>query len=250
MSGQLDGLWRLLLFLGPLIILQRALQREIQAILLLLTRRPEITLALFSILFFPGVFLHEGSHWLMARILGVRTGRFSLIPQPLANGRVRLGFVETASPDIVRDALIGLAPLLAGGVFVSFAGLERLKLVDFWQLWLSQRAALDILPALFSQPDFWLWFYLVVTVSGTMMPSASDRRAWLPVGLAVLILITITIIAGAGPWMLENLAGPVDRAFQSIALVFAVSVLVHLLLLAPAWFVHRLLSVIMKVDVA
>ena len=146
MIGQLDGLWRLLLLLGPLLLLQRALQREIQTILLLLTRRPEISLAIFSILFFPGVFLHEASHWLMARLLGVRTGRFSLIPQPLGNGRVRLGFVETASPDIVRDALIGVAPLISGGVFVSYTGLERLNLVDFWQLWLTNRATLDIIP--------------------------------------------------------------------------------------------------------
>lgn len=250
MIGQLDGLWRLLLLLGPLLLLQRALQREIQTILLLLTRRPEISLAIFSILFFPGVFLHEASHWLMARLLGVRTGRFSLIPQPLGNGRVRLGFVETASPDIVRDALIGVAPLISGGVFVSYAGLERLNLVDFWQLWLNNAGTLDIVPALFAQPDFWLWFYLVVTVSGTMMPSHSDRRAWLPVVLAVFLAVAISLVAGAGPWMVEHFAPSINRAFAAVSLVFGISVLVHALLLLPSWLAHRLLSAIMKVDVA
>jgi len=250
MIDQFGGLWRLLLSLGPLLFLQRALQHEIQAILLILTRRPEISLALFSIIFFPGVLLHEGSHWLMARLLGVRTGRFSLIPQPLANGRVRLGFVETASPDILRDALIGLAPLLAGGLVVTYIGLEKLNLVDFWELWLKWRDPLATLAGFFSQADFWVWFYLVVTVSGTMMPSASDRRAWLPVGLAVAMLIAVSFVSGAGPWMVEHLAPSLNRAFYSVFLVFAMSIVVHVLLLAPAWLAHRMLSTVMKVDVS
>ena len=62
--------------LGPLLLLQRALHREIQVVFLLITRRPEITVALFSLLFFPGVLLHEGSHYLMAKILGYELDEF------------------------------------------------------------------------------------------------------------------------------------------------------------------------------
>ena len=133
MFDALDGLWLIVLLLVPLLFLQRSLHREIQAILLLLTRRSDIALTIFAILFFPGVLLHESSHWLMARMLGVKTGRFSLIPKPMANGRLRLGYVETATPDIVRDALIGVAPLLAGGAFVIFAGVFQLNLSAFWE---------------------------------------------------------------------------------------------------------------------
>ena len=59
-----DGILWLLLTLGPLIFLQRALHRAIQTVFLLITRRADITVALFSLLFFPGVLLHEGSHFL------------------------------------------------------------------------------------------------------------------------------------------------------------------------------------------
>ena len=110
----LGGLLWLLLLLGPLLILQRGLHREVQAIFLILTRRPDITIVMFSLVFF-------------------RTGRFSLLPRPLEDGRLQLGFVETSSADWLRDALIGAAPLLAGGLFVAYAGLERLGLLTLWQ---------------------------------------------------------------------------------------------------------------------
>ena len=73
----MDGFLWLLLMLGPLLILQRSLHREIQSVFLLITRRPEIAIALFSLLFFPGVLLHESSHFLMAKLLNVPTGRVS-----------------------------------------------------------------------------------------------------------------------------------------------------------------------------
>ena len=105
-----------------MIYLQRFLQREIQAIFLLITRQPDISMALFSLLFLPGVLLHETSHFIMAQLLGVRTGRFSIIPKKLDSGRIRLGYVETAKTDFIRDALMGLAPLVTGGLFVAFGG--------------------------------------------------------------------------------------------------------------------------------
>ena len=94
------------LLVVPLLFLQRFLQREIQSIFLLITRQPEISMALFSIIFLPGVVLHEVSHYLMAILLGVRTGRFSILPKKLEGGRIRLGYVETVSTDFVRDALV------------------------------------------------------------------------------------------------------------------------------------------------
>lgn len=249
MSGSLNGLWIIVLLLVPLLYLQRSLHREIQAILLLLTRRSDIALAIFAILFFPGVLLHEGSHWLMARLLGVKTGRFSLIPTPLANGKLRLGYVETATPDIARDALIGVAPLLAGGAFVIFAGLYQMNLDVVWEAWKLKVLSGQLVSYLLNQPDFWIWFYLVVTVSSTMMPSASDRKAWLPVGIFLAILLGISVFAGAGPWLLAQLSGPIGRALNTLALIFGISVLVHLILIFPLYGIRKFFSYIMKLDV-
>jgi len=246
-----NNLWWLLVLLVPFLISQRRLHREIQAVFLLITRRGEISLAMFSLLFFPGVFLHETSHFVVARLLGVRTGRFSLLPRPLNNGRLQLGFVETAATDVLRDALIGVAPLITGGIFVAYAGVVYLGLPALWENlpgsgpgdWMAALSALS------AQPDFWLWFYLTFAVSSTMLPSSSDRRAWLPVTIIFLILLLLSLFAGAGPWLLLHMAPAFERFLQAVILVLGISLLIHLALLPPLWLFHRLLSRLTGMDV-
>lgn len=239
-----DGLLWLLILLGPLLILQRGLHREIQSVFLLVTRRGDISLALFSLLFFPGVLLHEASHYVMAIFLGVQTGRFSLLPQTLENGRLQLGFVETEPTDFFRDALIGAAPLISGGLFVTYAGLERLGFGDLWQTLLGGDAAAfgAALGALPNQNDFWLWFYLALAVSSTMLPSASDRRAWRPLALVLGVLLVVTLLAGAGPWLLQTFGAPLNQALRALAGVLGISMVMHLALWLPAMLLRRLIS--------
>lgn len=242
-----DGLVWLLLLLGPLLFLQRQLHREMQSVFLLLVRRAEIAVAIFSLFLLPGVILHEGSHYLMARLLGVKTGRFSIIPRPLGQGRLQLGFVETVPADPLRDALIGAAPLLSGGLFVAYAGLARLGLTSVWDsLALSDWQAL---PAVVHQPDFWLWFYLLFAVSSTMLPSAADRRAWLPLSLALALLVGIGLLAGAGPWLAAHLAQPFNQVLRAVAVVFGISVVVHLVLLLPVFLIRRALNLLTGLEV-
>jgi hypothetical protein len=240
----LDGLAWLLLMLGPLLLLQPVLHREIQAVFLLLTRRPALTIGLFSLIFFPGVLLHEGSHFVVARLLGVRTGRISLIPQPAPGGKLRLGFVETVPTDILRDALIGIAPLLTGGILVAYVGITRLGLLPVGDALLQGNSDLfwQSLTSLPQQPDFWLWFYLTFTVSSTMLPSTADRRAWLPVTLTLVTLLGLALLAGAGPWMLAHIAVPFNQAMHAVAGVFAISLSTNTAALLPVWLIRRLLN--------
>lgn len=226
----------------PLVYLQRFLHREIQIIFYLVTGNKPLTIALFSMLFFPGVFLHELSHFLMARILGVRTGKFSLIPQSLDTGHLQLGYVETEQTDILRDSLIGLAPIIAGTAFVAYAGVVQLRLDALWHVLSNGQVelfwmGLGLLPTV---PDFYLWFYLTFAVSSTMLPSESDRHAWLPLGLWIGALLILAILAGAGTWMLENLAPVFDPLLRSVALLFALSNIVHIVLLIPFYIFRQL----------
>jgi len=249
--SNVDGLMWLLLILGPLLFVQRRLHRETQAVLLLITRHHEISLALFSLLFFPGVLLHELSHFITARVLGVRTGRFSLLPTPLPDGRLRLGFVETASVDFIRDAIIGVAPLLSGGLFVAYAGIQRLKLPLLWDSLASGNIPFkEALAAIPTQADLWLWFYLAFTVSSMMLPSASDRRAWLPLTLVVVVLISMALLGGAGPWMMQHLAPALNQALRAIAVTFGISVFLDLALLLPMWVIRKLLNRFTGLEVA
>jgi hypothetical protein len=249
---QLSGLVWFIFMLVPLIIVQRLLHREIQAVFLILTRDSRLTMGIFSIIFLPGVFLHELSHFVVAKLLGVRTGKFSIFPQSLPDGRLQLGYVETARSDVVRDSLIGAAPLIVGTLFVAYVAIYHLQMRVLWDVfrngqldlfWLGVRA----LPRV---PDFYLWFYLAFAVSSTMMPSESDRHAWLELVISIGVLFGITLLVGAGPWMLSNVAPRVSSFLSSVAVIFGLSAFLHILLILPMALIHKLLARATGVDVA
>jgi hypothetical protein len=236
-------LWLLLAF-GMLLLLQRSLHRAIQTILYYLTRRADLAMVSFSILFFPGVLVHELSHFVAARLMGVRTGRFSILPRPLPDGRLQLGYVETAAADPVRETLIGAAPLISGGLLVAYIGVNRLELPALWyQIQIGGPASFyHTLSTLLAQEDFWIWFYLLFTISSMMLPSASDRRAWLPLSVAGIVLLGLGIVAGAGPWLMQNATPLLPRIFSAGALVFFISDFAHIFFLLPALVLERLIK--------
>ncbi len=239
-----DGLIWLGVSLVLFILVKRALDFEIQAIFLLIFRKPNLAVGLYSILFLPGVLIHELSHYVAARLLCVKTGRFSIQPQILADGKLRLGYVTTSQTDKFRDTLIGLAPLITGGLLTAWISLDRLGLFPLAEILFhgGWSEVVGGFQGLSNRPDFWVWFYLAFTISSTMLPSESDRRAWLPVGLGILILILVTILLGAGPWMVENLAPGFNRGLRALGIMFGFSLVVHLILLLPSWVLRKLIS--------
>jgi len=203
-------------------------------------------------IFLPGVFLHELSHFLVAKILFIRTGRFSIFPQTLPDGRLQLGYVETARSDVVRDSLVGAGPLIVGTLFVAYVAIYHLQLRVLWDLF--RNGQLDLfwmgVCALPQVKDFYLWFYLAFAVSSTMMPSESDRHAWLELLISIGVLFAIGFLIGAGPWMLSNIVPRVSNFLSSAAVIFGLSVLVHVVLVLPTALVHKLLTRATGVDVA
>ncbi len=242
-SGPIFFVLSLLVYLA----VQRRLHREIQGVFLLLTRSPALALGLFALVFFPGVLMHETSHWITAKLVGVRTGKFSLLPQLQPDGTLRLGYVEAAPADIFRETLIGAAPFVSGTLVVGWIAISPLRVLSLGQIE-SAPGLWGALAEMVNLPDFWLWFYLAFTISSTMLPSASDRRAWLPVLLIVGLIGLIFILSGAGDWLLF-LVEPINRIFSSIGLVFVFSLLLHVGLILPFWLLRKLLSKITGLEV-
>ncbi|MEK6222088.1 MAG: hypothetical protein N2D54_07545 [Chloroflexota bacterium] len=244
MDLSINGIGWLLLTLGPLLFLQPRLHKELQVLFYLITQRVDVAIILFSAVFFPGVVVHELSHYFMAKILRVQTGRVSLIPRDMQDGRLMLGFVEVAQTDILRETLIGAAPLLTGSAIVAYAGIVKLKFNLVLASILSSEIInfFDALVALPQQPDFFVWLYLAIAVSSTMMPSKSDRRAWLPVIAGLVLVFGLAVWAGAGSWLSVHVWPWINARLTAAAGVFAVAVALHIGVLLPIIFVIRMLN--------
>lgn len=245
-----SGLIYFILSLLIYLVVQRRLHHEIQGVFLLLTRNAAVALGLFALLFFPGVFIHEFSHWVTAKLLRVRTGKFSLLPQLQPDGSLRLGYVEAAPADFFRETLIGAAPFFSGVLAVGWIAVQRLNIlsIGFNQADLTAMEIMETLDRMINQPDFWLWFYLAFTISSTMLPSASDRRSWLPMSLVIGLIVFLFIVLGAGEWLLI-MVQPINQILKAISLVFVFSLVLHGLLILPFWLFRKILSRMTGLDV-
>jgi len=173
----------------------------------------------------------------MAKLMRVPTGKLSLIPRNLPNGKLRLGYVETQKSDWFRDSLIGAAPLITGCIITGWIA------NTFWSTPVIAHAIAlgdmqtlkQLITFVYSGSYFWVWFYLVFTISSMMLPSESDRNSWSPVILIFAVFILALIITGAGGWLESNLLPLLNPILTSLSTVFAVSLSLHIILLIPVW---------------
>jgi hypothetical protein len=181
--------------------LKRWISSHIQGVAFLLTASPKVAMWLYWVLFLPGTFVHELSHWLTAKLLLVPTSRFSLWPQMKKGGELQMGSVQVEVSDPFRHSLIGLAPLLFGSLAVLLIGQGRLELGRLGEALSSGEveAISEAIISILLQPDVWLWFYLIFAISNAMLPSASDREAWRTVLLYLTLALGLAIGLGLNP---------------------------------------------------
>lgn len=222
--------------------LQSRVTRHAQLILLLLIRNEHAALLAFQLLFLPGVALHEASHWIVARFLGLRDLEISLWPQRQRDGSVRLGYVKTEQMNFARAAFVGTAPLVAGIVLVSLIS-ARLGLGRLWTAAAAAEAIQlrTLLADVWLRPDLWLWVYLLFACSNTMLPSASDRRA-LPAAAAVLGGLALGgYLLGMLPLVRVALGGVAWSMASAANVALCITILLDLLLLPLLYLLEALL---------
>ena len=233
-----------------LLPVQRQLHRHLQGLLYLIVRRPSVALFLYSILFLPGVALHEASHWVTAKLLRVRTRAFSLLPQKQGE-KVRFGYVETDPTDPIRAALIGLAPLFVGSAAMGFLALDFLGFRDV----ISVAGGSPLLglqrgvEQLATTPDLLLWLYLVFTISNTMLPSAADRAAWFPaLGLAAALSLG-ALALGFGDAAAAYAAPWIEAVASNLTAIFTITAALDLVLLIPVLLMEKLIGRILGAEI-
>lgn len=125
-----------------LFLLARFLIKALSKLFLRITKSEKLTIIMLAYLFLPGTIIHELSHLLAAGVLFVKAGNMQLTPKIIEDG-VRLGSVEIEKTDILRRAIIGVAPVLAG-MAIIFGILFYLQTVSSMNLTIYAIAFLTI----------------------------------------------------------------------------------------------------------
>ncbi len=239
--------WTPLLWLAAtlalLLLIERWIHRHLQGVMLLLTGDPDIAVVLYALPLLPGIFVHELSHALAAILLRARVGRISIRPKRTGQ-RVQLGFVPVEKTDVVRASLIGLAPLLVGSGITLLIGYWVFDIGTLGGALATGDLAnliAGLLRAL-KAPDAWIWAYVIFAVSNTMLPSRSDRQAWTPVILFLLLAGTLVWAAGLWPAIVEGLAEPLTIALRWLGIMCALTIAIDLPFALLIALVERLLE--------
>jgi len=207
----------------------------LQRLVVLLTHSPAAALYVYHALVLPGTILHELSHLVAAWILRVPAGKLTLLPGIESSGSARLGSVQIAQVDPVRESLIGLAPLVSGLAAIVLITSRVLRLPAAGALFAEPRAAIGTLASL---PDAALWLYPVLAIGNTMLPSATDRRAWLA-GAAVMALLAGTLYLLGVTSIPQVASTALYRGADDAATALALVVMIDLVAGVVIWLVMR-----------
>ena len=79
-----------------------------------------------------------------------------------------------------------------------------------------------------------------------MVPSESDRRDWLSLIILLLLVFIVFYFAGVGAQLQQFFLPWLERVLESVAMVFAFSLIVHLVFLLPIWTIRLILSKIKR----
>lgn len=211
---------------------------------------------LYALLILPGTAVHEISHWLAARLLGVRAALPVLLPQAIdPRGPVTLGHVMIARTDVVRRSLIGAAPFVVGSTLVALIARQAFGLEEPG---LSLSGAFDTFGLLanlvsglwvFIQTGngAWLYLYLLFAISNGMLPSQSDREAWPLLAATVAVILAVVYLVVGIPRVPQMVTVWSVSAIRWLTFAFLVTVVVNSFCMLGAWPLERLASIVRSV---
>jgi hypothetical protein len=222
---------------GSTILLQQWLHRHIQGFALMVTGNPGCAIRLLFYLLLPGVMLHEGSHYIVAKLLLVRTNGIRVGVGRARKRQISLGSVNVARSDPVRESLIGVAPFVVG----------------IGAIWMLAAFGFDLYPnsGLTVQEMFervaaytydwttWLDLYLVFAVSTAMIPSESDREPWGPVITLFGLGVAALFLMGWTPRVPPDLVVLARQTIDALTFALAIAVIVNGAVAVMLWVFER-----------
>ncbi len=236
-------LWLAILFF-PLLLVKRWLSRHLQGVGLLLSGDQETATLVYYLILLPGIVLHEGSHYLAAKLVGIKTAGFSLRPQAKRGGNIRLGAVKVRKADPFRESWVGLAPLIGGSIAILLLarwqfGFGALPALRPW-------AVIQTLFASLQRPDALLWLYLIFCISNAMLPSESDRRAWMSVLLFLGLAAVFLYLSGVTIQIPPSLKRSFWTGVSCLAFTFGIALAVNLPIALALLLLEKLAETVLR----
>lgn len=217
----------LILELILLYILSRRVIQTVFTVLFVLTRSRTVGVWIVTIIFFPGTIVHELAHLFTAEILGVHTGKLTLIPESLEGTEIKAGGVMIAETDPLRRTLIGLSP-----VYVGIIVLTALSYFIRPPLAALQGVALS---NMFSSPSLYILFFILYSlfaVSNSMFSSKEDMKGVLPFAITAAIFLIAGYFAGLRIGITGQLLTGLNLVTEALVRSLGVVIAVNLAVLA------------------
>ncbi len=194
-----------------LFLLSRALFTRLAWFLQSFLKKQNWIYYLLAILFLPGTYIHELSHYLVAKILFVRTFGITLRPK-IERNSIKMGSVEIAQTDFIRRFLIGSAPFTVGVMLL--VGSMYALVINNWHMH-PLFAALEVL--------------FVFQVGNTLFMSSKDwEGAWKIIVLLCIIGLILYIVGFPMQWVLVILISR-EELFKTITFYLAVPIGIDIL---------------------
>ncbi len=218
----------LIIILQLLIIFftSKIVSAALYSMLFYITRRHSYARYMLSITLFPGILTHEISHWIVAKILFVRTGRIEFVPV-MQNGKLKLGSVQIYNTNKLKRLLIGIAPIFVG--LIMILSLASYSVSSLLELSFTPKKVIF----------FFFVVYVLFVITNTMFSSKKDVEGSL--ALIILLLLTLGSLYIFNPTNMEHLLFQVYLRFKNfiditlLLLLLPLSVNLIFIVLFYAW---------------
>jgi hypothetical protein len=217
---------------------------QIQAFFYYLTHSEDMVTVGIFLAYLPGVFIHESAHWVMARLLGLKTGKFRVWPQR-RGGSIGMGSVNVQTGGVWRDSLVGMAPLIVGSILVTLIAQQAFSAYRMTDAWTQGAwgAGLQAFWQGLGGEDGLLWAYLLFAIANAMMPSASDRQPLKSLILYVIGAAVLYLILGLPSGPLTSVLDWTAPFLLQLTGALLFTLLLDAIVIVVLWLVTRVIRI-------
>jgi hypothetical protein len=196
----------------------------------LVTKNFQTTTILYYTFFLPGVVLYELVRYLVAGILDVRAERAIAFPESQEIAELKLNFIKLnrkapgwkifiiqSAPPIVGLLLIYIIAVNIFDVEMIFATLAPGTL----------EAIIATFTRLLSIPDFWIWAYLVFTISGVTIPNWIVVTGWRSILITGAGIGGFLFLIGIGENVSSAITPSIYNGLNALSLLFALMMMLN-----------------------